>query len=459
DAPAIHGPAMTAPIERVPPHNLDAEQAVLAAMMVDREAIARVAETLQPASFYRQAHATIFEAILTLHERGEPADLIALSNLLGARNKLEEIGGYGYLVDLASSIPTTAHAEYYAKIVGDKALLRALIRAGSDVVAAAFAEELDVDTILDNAERTILEVGQRRNASSMTPIKEVIHQAFETIEARYADHGQLLGATTGFYDLDGMLSGFQPSDLLILAARPAMGKTSLSLNFCRNVAVETHKPVLIFSLEMSKEQLVQRLLCAEAAIDAHRLRTGFLAEQDWSKLTHAIGTLSEAPIFIDDTASISVNEARSKARRIMAEHGELGLVMVDYLQLMSSGVSSRGDNRTAEMGAISRGLKQLARELRVPVLALSQLSRAVESRTDKRPMLSDLRESGSIEQDADIVMFIYRDEYYHPDTDKKSTAEVIIAKHRNGPVGKIDLYFEKNLTKFQSITTSYTSAT
>ncbi|MFN3430753.1 MAG: replicative DNA helicase, partial [Candidatus Sericytochromatia bacterium] len=240
--------------------------------------------------------------------------------------------------------------------------------------------------------------------------------------------------------------------ILILAARPAMGKTSLALNFCRNVAVEAQKPVLVFSLEMSKEQLVQRLLCAEAGIDSHRLRTGYLAEQDWGKLTHAIGVLSEAPIYIDDTASISVNETRSKARRIMAEHGELGLIMVDYLQLMTSGVSSKGDNRTAEMGAISRGLKQLARELSVPVVALSQLSRAVESRTDKRPMLSDLRESGSIEQDADIVMFIYRDEYYNPETDKKSTAEVIVAKHRNGPVGKVELYFEKTLTKFQSIT-------
>jgi replicative DNA helicase len=438
-------------IERVPPHNIEAEQAVLAAMLVDREAIARVMEALEPASFYRQAHGTIYESVIALYERGEPVDLITLRDELGSQAQLEEVGGYGYLVDLAGSIPTTAHAEFYAKIVQDKATLRALIRAGSEIVAAAFAEEEEVITILDTAERRILEVGQKRNAGVMTPIKDVIHDAFETIESRYQDKDSLLGATTGFYDLDHMLSGFQPSDLLILAARPAMGKTSLALNFCRNVAVETSKPVLMFSLEMSKEQLVQRLLCAEAAIDSHRLRTGYLAEQDWSKLTHAIGVLSEAPIFIDDTASISVNEARSKARRIMAEHGELGLIMVDYLQLMTSGISSKGDNRTAEMGAISRGLKQLARELRVPVIALSQLSRAVESRTDKRPMLSDLRESGSIEQDADIVMFIYRDEYYNPETDKKSTAEVIVAKHRNGPVGKVELYFEKNLTKFQSI--------
>jgi replicative DNA helicase len=410
-------------------------------------------ESLEPASFYRQAHGTIYEAIAALYDRGEPVDLITLRDELGSQARLDEVGGYGYLVDLAGSIPTTAHAEYYGKIVADKAMLRALIRAGSEIVAAAFAEEDDVGTVLDTAERRILEVGQRRNSGAMTPIKDVIHDAFETIESRYQDKDSLLGATTGFYDLDHMLSGFQPSDLLILAARPAMGKTSLALNFCRNVAVEAQKPVLMFSLEMSKEQLVQRLLCAEAAIDSHRLRTGYLAEQDWGKLTHAIGVLSEAPIFIDDTASISVNEARSKARRIMAEHGELGLIMVDYLQLMTSGMSSKGDNRTAEMGAISRGLKQLARELRVPVVALSQLSRAVESRTDKRPMLSDLRESGSIEQDADIVMFIYRDEYYNPETDKKSTAEVIVAKHRNGPVGKVELYFEKNLTKFQSIST------
>jgi replicative DNA helicase len=448
---------MSVNIERVPPHNIEAEQAVLAAMLVDRDAIAKVMEALDPGSFYRQAHGTIFESMVNLYERGEPVDLITLRDALGSKQQLEEVGGYGYLVDLAASIPTTAHVEYYAKIVTDKALLRNLIRTASDIVASAFAEEDDVDAVMDKAERTILEVGQRRASGAMTPIKEVIHSAFETIEARYADRDSLLGSTTGFYDLDHMLSGFQPSDLLILAARPAMGKTSLSLNFCRNVAVEARKPTLLFSLEMSKEQLVQRLLCAEAGIDSHRLRTGYLAEQDWSKLTHAIGILSEAPIYIDDTASISVNEARSKARRIMAEHGELGLIMVDYLQLMSSGVSAKGDNRTAEMGAISRGLKQLARELRVPVLALSQLSRAVESRTDKRPMLSDLRESGSIEQDADIVMFIYRDEYYNPDTDKKSTAEVIIAKHRNGPVGKVELYFEKNLTKFQSITTGYVS--
>jgi replicative DNA helicase len=440
-------------IERVPPHNIEAEQAVLAAMMVDREAIARVMEALDPISFYRQAHGTIYETMAMLFERGEPVDLITLRDALGSQAKLDEVGGYGYLIDLASSIPTTAHAEYYAKIVADKALLRALIRAGSEIVASAFNEDKDVDDVMDSAERLILEIGQKRASGAMTPIKEVINEAFETIEARYADKDSLLGATTGFYDLDHMLSGFQPSDLLILAARPAMGKTSLALNFCRNVAVETRKPVLIFSLEMSKEQLVQRLLCAEAAIDSHRLRTGYLAEADWGKLTHAIGVLSESAIFIDDTASISINEVRLKARRIRAEHGELGLIMVDYLQLMTSGQSSKGDNRTAEMGAISRGLKQIARELHAPVVALSQLSRAVESRTDKRPMLSDLRESGSIEQDADIVMFIYRDEYYHPDTDKKSTAEVIVAKHRNGPVGHVELYFEKNLTKFQSITT------
>lgn len=438
-------------IERVPPHNIEAEQAVLAAMLVDREAIARVMAAVQTSSFYRQAHATIFEAMAILYERSEPVDLITLRVALGGQ--LEEVGGYGYLVDLASSIPTTAHAEYYAKIVADKAVLRALIRVGSDIVASAFAEDDDVETVLDDAERTVLEIGQKRQSGAMTPIRDVIHDAFETIEARYLDKDALLGAPSGFYDLDNLLSGFQPSDLLILAARPAMGKTSLALNFCRNVAVETRKPVLLFSLEMSKEQLVQRMLCSEAGIDSHRLRTGYLAESDWSKLTHAIGVLSEAPIYIDDSSALTVPEMRSKARRIMAETGELGLIMVDYLQLMASPARSKDDNRAAAMGAISRGLKQLAREMRVPVMALSQLSRAVESRPNKRPMLSDLRESGSIEQDADIVMFIYRDEYYNPETDKKSTAEVIIAKHRNGPVGHVELYFEKNLTKFNSIST------
>ncbi|MEB3328098.1 MAG: replicative DNA helicase [Candidatus Sericytochromatia bacterium] len=439
-------------IERVPPHNLEAEQAVLAAMMVDREAIARVSQLLAPESFYRQAHGLIFEAVRALYERGEPVDLITLRDELGTH--LDEVGGYGYLVDLAASIPTTAHAEYYGKIVADKALLRHLIRVGTEIVAGAFAEEEDVETILDSAERAILEVGQRRQTGSMTPIKDVINETFEAIETRYHEKSSLLGSPTGFYDLDGMLNGFQPSDLLILAARPAMGKTSLALNFCRNVAVETNKPVLIYSLEMGKEQLVQRMLCAEAGIDSHRLRTGFLAEPDWAKLVQAIGLLSETPIYIHDAGALTVAELRSTARRVMAEAGELGLIMVDYLQLMSSGTSStKDDNRAAAMGAISRGLKQLARELRVPVVALSQLSRAVESRPNKRPMLSDLRESGSIEQDADIVMFIYRDEYYNPDTDKKSTAEVIVAKHRNGPVGHVELFFEKTLTKFQSITT------
>jgi replicative DNA helicase len=438
-------------IERVPPHNLEAEQAVLGAMMMDREAIARVNQTVDASGFYRAAHGVIFEAMRSLYDRGEPVDLITLQGELGPH--LEEVGGLGYLADLVGSIPTTAHAEYYAKIVADKAVLRNLIRVGTEIVAAAFAEEEDVEAILDTAERTVLEVGQRRQSGAMTPIKDVINETFEAIEARYADKDSLLGNTTGFYDLDNMLNGFQGSDLLILAARPAMGKTSLALNFCRNVAVETRKAVLVYSLEMSKEQLVQRLLCAEAGIDSHRLRTGYLAEQDWGKLVQAIGLLSETPIYIDDTAALTVAELRSKARRVMAETGELGLIMVDYLQLMSSGIkSAKDDNRAAAMGAISRGLKQLARELRVPVIALSQLSRAVESRPNKRPMLSDLRESGSIEQDADIVMFIYRDEYYNPDTDKKSTAEVIIAKHRNGPVGQVELYFEKNLTKFQSIT-------
>jgi replicative DNA helicase len=438
-------------IERVPPHNIEAEQAVLAAMLIDREAITRVLQVLDTDCFYRQAHRLIFEAIYNLFERGEPVDLITLRDALS--NQLEDIGGYGYLVDLASSIPTTAHAEYYAKIVADKAILRQLIRTGSDIVHAAFAAEDDVEAVLDDAERRILEIGQKRASGSMTPIKDVILDTFETIESRYADKNALLGAPSGFYDLDTMLSGFQPSDLLILAARPAMGKTSLALNFCRNVAVDANKPTLLFSLEMSKEQLVQRLLCAEAGIDSAALRSGYLRESDWSKLTQAIGVLSEAPIFIDDSSNLSVADIRSKARRIMAENGDLGMIMVDYLQLMSSpSKSSRADdNRATAMAAISRGLKQLARELRVPVIALSQLSRAVESRPNKRPMLSDLRESGSIEQDADIVIFIYRDEYYNPDTDKKSLAELIIAKHRNGPVGQIDLYFEKNLTKFQSV--------
>lgn len=424
--------------------------AVLAAMLVDREAIAKIAEILLPDAFYRQAHATLYGAMMGLFEQGDPVDPTTVRHALGDQ-QLEAVGGYGYLIDLAAALPTTAHVEYYARIVADKAMLRALIRAGTEVVAKAYQAGPDVDAVVDEAERTILEVGQSRVGGDLIPIKHAVHEVFEDIEARSREKSTLLGVSTGFYDLDHMLSGFNPSDLLILAARPAMGKTSLALNFVRNVAHLSKKPVLVYSLEMGYKQLVSRMLSSEAGVDSSRLRTGYIAESDWGKLTTAIGTIAELPIYIEDASVVTVNDVRLKARRLKAEHGDLGLVMIDYLQLMSGGTQSKGDNRTAEMGAISRGLKQLARELNVPVIALSQLSRGVESRTDKRPMLSDLRESGSIEQDADIVMFIYRDEYYHPDSTKKAIAEVIVAKHRNGPVGKVELYFEASQTKFENM--------
>ena len=435
-------------LERLPPQNLEAEQSLLGAMLVAPDAVGRVMEITRTHSFYRTAHQKIYQAISELFEKGEPSDLITVADLLGGKEQLEEVGGMAYLAELAGSISTAANVEYYAKIIEEKAIRRELIRGGTEIVALGYDERMEVAKSLDQAEQMILKIAQVRRSTELVHIKEVLHDSYETISARYEQKESVIGVSSGFYDLDHITSGFQPGDLIILAARPSMGKTAFCLNLAQHVALAKH-PVAVFSLEMSKEQLVQRLLCSEAGIDAHRLKTGYLAENDWPRLTEAIGKLADAPLYIDDTASVSCLEIRSKCRRLKTEcKGKLGLVVIDYLQLMEGKGS---ENRVQEISQISRSLKSLARELQAPVIALSQLSRAVESRPDKHPMLSDLRESGSIEQDADIVLFIYRDEYYNPESAAKNLAEIIIAKHRNGPTGKVELFFKKECTRFESL--------
>jgi replicative DNA helicase len=439
------------PTDRVPPHNDEAEQAVLGACLMDGNALGNVLELLRPEAFYRPAHQTLFNAMTTLYDKGQPIDVITVAEWLATQDQLTFVGGRAYINDLAMSVLSTEHSVYYARIIKDKAMLRQLIKAGNDVVGYAFGET-EAETALDKAQQTVFAVAQQNMSNDLASIANILPTTFEQIEERHQNKGSLMGVASGFLDLDNYLSGLQPSDLLILAARPSMGKTAFCLNIVTHVALRERKPVLFFSLEMSKESLVQRMLCSEAEIDAQRIRTGEINEQDFAKLSRAMGELGDSPIYIDDTASMSVMEMRAKARKLMMERqGEpIGLIVIDYLQLMEgrTGSGGGGENRQNEIAAISRGLKSLARELKAPVLALSQLSRAVESRIDKKPMLSDLRESGSIEQDADVVMFIYRDEYYNPDTDRPGIADIIIAKQRNGPVGNISLIFRNNITRF-----------
>jgi replicative DNA helicase len=432
-------------IERLPPQSIEAEQAVLGSLLVSSDAITRVVDVLEPDYFYRKAHQIIYAAMLDLFDKNEPIDGLTISQYLKDQGKLDGIGGRQYITDLALSIATTANVEYYAKVVHDKALLRNLIKAGTEIVSSSY-EETDAEVAIDKAERLVFNLAQRRNLQQLVAIKHIVEDSFAKIEERYENRDALSGAPSGFYDLDSITSGFQPSDLVILAARPSMGKTAFALNIAQNMAVAHNIPVAIFSLEMSKEQLVQRMLCSEANIDANRLRTGHLHNNDWSNLAMAMGRLGEAPIYIDDSAVVTALEIRAKCRRLKAEYKGLGLIMIDYIQLMQGRKAT--DNRVQEVSEISRSLKTLARELSVPVIALSQLSRAVEARQNKRPMLSDLRESGSIEQDADLVMFIYRDEYYNPESDKRGEAEIIIAKQRNGPVGTVDLLYQSSITRF-----------
>lgn len=432
-------------MERIPPQNIEAERSTLGSMLLEKEAIYKGSELLRPEDFYREAHRVIFEVVAHLANVGEPVDIITVSEELKQRNMLDKIGGIGYLTSLANTVPTAANIEYYAKIVAEKSLLRSIINVATHIVGMGYEGSEEVDVILDQAEKQIFEISQKRNVKGFVSLKSILMDTFERIAQIHDSKGGVTGIDTGFNDLNRMTAGLQPSDLIILAARPSMGKTTFALNIARNCAVRNKIPVIVFSLEMSMEQLALKLLCSEAGVDNQRIRTGTLTDQDWPRLGNAIGALSETPIFIDDTAGISVLEIRAKARRIKAEHG-LGLILIDYLQLMQS--RGRTENRQQEVSEISRSLKALARELYVPIISLSQLSRAVEQRTDKRPNLSDLRESGSLEQDADMVAFLYREDYYNPETDRKGITELIVSKQRNGPVGTLELLFQKEYSKF-----------
>mgnify|MGYP000675598518 FL=1 len=440
---------------RVPPQNIEAEQAVLCAMLIDKEAIARVTEILNGDDFYREAHRVIFNVMTELYGKNEAVDLITVTDALKRDNKLEDVGGIAYVTALANAVPTAANVKYHADIVAEKSVLRQLVRVSTEIAAMGYDADEEVNVLIDKAESRILEISNRKKKSDFTPISDVLMESVQGIEKLLNNKGGLTGIPTGFVDLDKLTSGLHPSDFIILAARPSMGKTAFALNVVQNVALRAHKKVggsprsvAFFSLEMSKEQLVNRMLCAEANIDSQRLRIGEMADKDWDSLWGACDSMSKAKIFIDDTPGITAMEMRSRARRLKAEHG-LDLIVVDYLQLMQgSGKRNVSGDRQQEVSEISRSLKALARELDVPVIALSQLSRGVEARQVKRPMLSDLRESGSLEQDADIVAFLYREDYYNPETENKNITELIIAKHRNGPVDTVNLFFHKQFTKF-----------
>ncbi|KUJ90892.1 MAG: replicative DNA helicase [Thermoanaerobacter thermocopriae] len=432
---------------KIPPQNIEAEQSVLGSMLLSRDAIIDVSEIIKADDFYKESHKKLFDVMMEMFEKDIPVDLVTVVDELRKRNMLEAIGGIDYIASLSSNVITTANVSYYAKLIKEKATLRRLIEASSEIMELSYEGD-DVETVLDIAEQKIFDIAQGRNTTNFSPIKDVLMNTFYKIEELYKNKGQLTGIPSGFPDLDLKTAGFQPSDFILVAARPSMGKTSFALNIAQNAALLTGLPVAIFSLEMSKEQLVNRLICSTANIDSQKLRTGNLDEDDWMKLAAAMTPLSKASIYIDDTPGIGVMDIRAKCRRLKLEKG-LGLVMIDYLQLMQG--RGRAENRQQEISEISRSLKSLARELNVPVITLSQLSRAPESRSDHRPILSDLRESGAIEQDADIVMFLYRDDYYHKDSEKKNIAEVIIAKHRNGPTGTVELLWLAQYTKFVSL--------
>jgi len=429
--------------ERVPPQDTDAEQAVLGAMLIDPDAVPRSIELLRPDDFYRPAHRMVFEAMMDLFDRSSPVDVVTCSAALRQSGRLEAVGGAAYLAELQDAVATSANVAYHARIVADRSMLRALIEAGTDIARKGYEAEDGPAELLDQAEERIFGLSQRRNREAAHPLKAVLRRAFERLEVRY-NNPDVLGVPSGFGALDHMTAGFQPADLVVIAARPSMGKTGFILNVARNAAM-AGAPVAIFSLEMSSEQLALRLLCAEAGIDSQKIRQGRVENEEWPMLSAALGRLGDAPIFIDDSPSMSALDVRARSRRLKAEHG-IGLILIDYLQLMSA--TSRSENRQQEISLISRSLKALARELEVPVIACSQLSRAVEARQDRRPLLSDLRESGAIEQDADVVAFLYRDDYYNPDSDQPGVMEVIVAKQRNGPTGLVRLHFRKETGKF-----------
>ncbi len=436
---------MAEAISRIPPHNIEAEQSVLGSMLLDKEAVAVAVDGLKPEDFYLDAHKEIFEAMVDIFDRGEPVDLVTVVEELRQRTTLDAVGGVSYITDLSMTVPSTANIKYYVGIVEEKSILRRLISACNEIIKESYEAKEDIDIIVDHAEKKIFQVSQRNTTSDFEPIKDILLDTYTKIEELSKNKGKIIGIPTGFVDLDQKTSGLHPSDFILVAARPSMGKTSFVLNVAQHAALRADVPTAIFSLEMSKDQLVQRMLSSESNVELQKIRTGELTEEEWIRLVEAAGPLSQAPIYIDDTPGISVMEMRSKARRLKMEKG-LGLIVIDYLQLMTG--RGRAENRQQEISEISRSLKALARELSVPVIALSQLSRAPEARTDHRPMLSDLRDSGAIEQDADVVMFLYRDEYYNPDTEKKNIAEVIIAKQRNGPTGTVELVWLGQFTKF-----------
>ena len=433
---------------RIPPNSIEAEQSVLGALLVDKDAIPIVAESVKPEDFYRQDHKEVFEAVLDLFEAGKPVDIISVKEQLSLRGTLEGVGGIEYLSNMADMVPTTANVGHYAKIVEEKSILRKLIKASSEITSSGFEASEEISVIMDQAQKKIFDIIQRRSNRGFFPIKDVLMETFNKLEELYNTKGFVTGVPTGFTDLDNKTSGLHASDLILIAARPAMGKTAFALNIAQYAAIYARVPAAIFSLEMSREQLVSRMLCSEAAVDSQRIRTGKLEEDDWPKMARVLGPLSEAPIYIDDTPGLSVMEIRAKCRRLKLEK-DIGLVVIDYLQLMQG--RGRIENRQQEISEMSRSLKILAKEINVPVITLSQLSRAPETRSDHRPILSDLRESGAIEQDADIVMFLYRDDYYNPETEKKNIAEVILAKHRNGSTGVVELAWLGQFTKFANL--------
>ncbi len=433
----------------IPPQNLEAEQAVLGTILLQDQSLVKIIEILEASDFYRDAHKSIFQAMLTLFENREPHDLITVSNLLNDQNKLELIGGPAYLASLTEIIPFSGALVQHAQIIRQKSILRKLIKTTSDVASRCYQEQDDIDSLVDEAEQTIFEIAQSKKGQGFRPMSSIVPRAFERIEKLFERKEHITGVASGFVGLDHMTAGFQPSDLIILAGRPSMGKTALVMNMVQNAAIVDKLPVAVFSLEMSMDQLAIRMLCSIGKVDSQHVRTGRIQQRDWPNLTRATGILSDAKIFIDDSAGLSVLEMRAKARRLKSEHN-LGLVVIDYLQLMRG--RSNSENRTQEISEISRSLKAMAKELEVPVIALSQLNRSLESRPDKRPKLSDLRESGAIEQDADVILFIYRDEVYNPNEDNpnRRIAEVIIGKQRNGPTGTVKLTFLAEYTSFET---------
>lgn len=437
-------------IKRVMPHSIEAEQSVVGAMLMDKDAVVAASEIISGEDFYQTAYGVVFDSMVELFNEGKPVDLITLQERLKEKDVPEEIASLQFVKELVNVVPTSANVKYYAEIVADKSVMRKLIKLNDAIANSCYAGKEPLETILETTEKSVFELLQKRNTGDYVPIKDVVLSALDRIERASKNKGAVTGIPTGFIDLDYKLSGLQPSDLVLIAARPSMGKTAFVLNIAQYVAFKKEKGVAVFSLEMSKEQLVNRLFALESQVDSQAIRTGNLKDSDWEKLIEGAGIIGRSNLIIDDTSSISVSELRSKCRKYKLEH-DIQLIIIDYLQLMSGSVGRRSESRQQEVSEISRSLKALARELNVPVVALSQLSRALESRPDKRPMLSDLRESGAIEQDADVVMFIYRDEYYNKDSDFKKQAEIIIAKQRNGPVGTVHLAWLADYTKFANL--------